>query len=1164
MALSTFGSVHLYIVLLLVSVSSRVLVRGEVGLCTEMGCRCTESYVCCLEVSEEIPNATVGSATIHPAFGMISGDFRVVDSSLLTIDPVSGEITTNGAIDREGLQQDCVLLEVTLNTPSGLIGPHIFAVNINDINDNSPEFQSQEYEFTVDESEPKSDLVCDSSLRAIDQDLGSVTYRVISPSGNFTIDKSTTTDEVCISSHIDLDRDSDPSSDSVSLTIEARDQGNNSNTAMVVLMIADINDNAPVFVNKSVMLKVPESQQLNSIIMRLEATDNDVDEANRMIRYSLIPEHDSFRIDPVTGDLLLTEELDYETAEENPLLFTVQATDMGDSLKNDSSVVTIIIQDINELANQRILVESDTIMEESIASGNILSFGLFDQDSPANNNNFLNFLSGGEYFNYTHLPDQMVPGVTEIFHVQQVVPIDREEQSVIELIVEVVEGGYPELRRTINLTIDILDINDNRPELTQNFFQLLENNTPGTQIVHVPTIASDRDSGKNGTIVEYNLISVTGCSDTTEESCTRKDLTEDFNNVLSDFKTNGLLVAPNLDREGDGPYLRIVLELIDGGVLQLSANHSLTLELLDMNDESPAFQPIRYQFSLLEERSQSIIGSVTAVDRDNGSNGTITYALTEPSEDFKINEDTGEISNLRSFDRETTRSITIFVTARDKGDPPNNATNMAEVMIEITDINDNVPAFIIDSQEPIIFTISTDAAVGVRVGQVIAKDLDLDENAEVFFRIEPSVFFSISNGSGYITVAQPLTNQEKDISLTVTAFNAGQEGNSLNITITVTSSAGVPLAVIIAIAAGGTVLLIAIVIVSICILFFYRKNRKGKLEFTSPDGSLNNGRPGSPKGILVQIPNPTQRRGSGRVAFDEKVQKMVYDHKQSVTCDEAVYKVESNTNFGSGDEASPRIHHNGNIPTEGQQLTNGMPPSLYNHRTHQRSPIMLQEEEVGHPELSENSTIDEQSHFHYDGNSDEESTLSDDASNMNVQIPRFRSPEEHTTNLSSSIRYANTYPHQQLPSSPLHLVGPIPSIEYHESLPHAYQPPLSDHSLTLTPPHSPHSHNIPSPMHSPAHQISSLGCAPTSTGSFITALNGTNRSNYPMVMPSAFSRGTPDVHMFEERYMASYSDYDTSTCASSELDEALNFPPEMEPGNYSLTDVYSGDEDTEL
>lgn len=73
-----------------------------------------------------------------------------------------------------------------------------------------------------------------------------------------------------------------------------------------------------------------------------------------------------------------------------------------------------------------------------------------------------------------------------------------------------------------------------------------------------------------------------------------------------------------------------------------------------------------------------------------------------------------------------------------------------------------------------------------------------------------------------------------------------------------------------------------------------------------------------------------------------------------------------------------------------------------------------------------------------------------------------------------------------------------------------------------------------------------------------------NPQNYPLVMPDAL----PDVQRYQmEPYVSSFSDYDTSiaTYASSELDEALEFKPDIDHGGvYTLSATEYDDEDTQL
>lgn len=80
-----------------------------------------------------------------------------------------------------------------------------------------------------------------------------------------------------------------------------------------------------------------------------------------------------------------------------------------------------------------------------------------------------------------------------------------------------------------------------------------------------------------------------------------------------------------------------------------------------------SFQP-EYTFSAEETvKPGTVIGKVEATDDDAGFAGKINYRLSQQSSDFKIDENTGEISILSSanLDRETNDEITVQVVAID-------------------------------------------------------------------------------------------------------------------------------------------------------------------------------------------------------------------------------------------------------------------------------------------------------------------------------------------------------------------------------------------------------------------------------------------------------------------------------------------------------------------
>lgn len=85
-------------------------------------------------------------------------------------------------------------------------------------------------------------------------------------------------------------------------------------------------------------------------------------------------------------------------------------------------------------------------------------------------------------------------------------PLDREVQSLYELKARASDQGSPRLSSFCQVTVSILDINDNPPvfehrEYTAN---LLEDVVVGTQVLRVQAVSRDTDT--NGEI-SYSIIS---------------------------------------------------------------------------------------------------------------------------------------------------------------------------------------------------------------------------------------------------------------------------------------------------------------------------------------------------------------------------------------------------------------------------------------------------------------------------------------------------------------------------------------------------------------------------------------------------------------------------------------------------------------------------------
>ncbi|RUS90950.1 hypothetical protein EGW08_001254, partial [Elysia chlorotica] len=128
--------------------------------------------------------------------------------------------------------------------------------------------------------------------------------------------------------------------------------------------------------------------------------------------------------------------------------------------------------------------------------------------------------------------------------------------------------------------------------------------------------------------------------------------------------------------------------------------------------------------------------------------------------------------NLQPLDREDKDRYTLYVIAKDEGNPPLSGT--ATVNIEVTDINDNSPEFTENLYE---VPVPEEAAIGAVVGQVKATDLDVGANGNVTYSFSPSVsaqvrdLFTIDPGTGRIRVKSDLRYEAGSTFETIVSAN---------------------------------------------------------------------------------------------------------------------------------------------------------------------------------------------------------------------------------------------------------------------------------------------------------------------------------------------------------------------------------------------------------
>jgi hypothetical protein len=119
------------------------------------------------------------------------------------------------------------------------------------------------------------------------------------------------------------------------------------------------------------------------------------------------------------------------------------------------------------------------------------------------------------------------------------------------------------------------------------------------------------------------------------------------------------------------------------------------VEVLDVNDNVPAFKESIYRLKVLENEAVGYrLLRVEAEDAD--ANSTVTYkwgreVSMEMKKLVKLDERTGEITLLSQLDYEQLKELKLTVVATDSGEPP--LSSMTGIEVEILDENDNPPHF---------------------------------------------------------------------------------------------------------------------------------------------------------------------------------------------------------------------------------------------------------------------------------------------------------------------------------------------------------------------------------------------------------------------------------------------------------------------------------------
>ncbi|XP_051485397.1 B-cadherin-like [Apus apus] len=307
----------------------------------------------------------------------------------------------------------------------------------------------------------------------------------------------------------------------------------------------------------------------------------------------------------------------------------------------------------------------------------------------------------------------------------------------------------------MEIIVTVTDQNDNKPQFTQDVFRgsVPEGALPGTSVMQVTaTDADDAVETYNG-VIAYSILS--------------QEPREPHPHMFTINKATGALsvIASGLDRERVREYtLTVQAADLDGEGLTTTA--LAVIEITDINDNAPDFDPKMYEASVLENEAGREVARLVATDLDEPSTPAwrAVYSILRGNEGgaFTITTDPasneGVLRTAKSLDYEAKKQFMLHVAVTNEAPfTVKLPTATAVVMVNVEDVNE-APVF----DPPVqLAQVSEDVPPGQTLTSYTAQDPDKAQGQRIKYLVghDPAGWLAVHPENGLVSARDHLDRE---------------------------------------------------------------------------------------------------------------------------------------------------------------------------------------------------------------------------------------------------------------------------------------------------------------------------------------------------------------------------------------------------------------------